>query len=292
MKVEFPVKNTFIQYPALRMGSLEGFLQERCFQSHPASRMASLEEAPPDAQKVDVLLEAAGIDYSVKHTFVDMPAMRNFSLEGFLEERGFQSCPASRTVSLEEEPAACRMPVTPSEVPTADLATTAPLFLVPRDSTIDSLENFFTGREALSSAPAFQFSSHLEPTFPCDVQLGVSPQKLSGQFQQDSGSCDVSTTEGADSSDSELHSNPPEKLTISLTESLCISSAGSADHMAGTCKPCAFLWKPEGCKHGQSCYFCHLCPMGEVKRRKKEKLACRKMVKAMQSQANGFNMLF
>jgi hypothetical protein len=43
-------------------------------------------------------------------------------------------------------------------------------------------------------------------------------------------------------------------------------------HKNGNCKPCAyFLLKKDGCRWGMECEFCHLCPSGELKKRKKEK---------------------
>jgi len=71
-------------------------------------------------------------------------------------------------------------------------------------------------------------------------------------------------------------------LKISLTDTLGLWSIGSAAHETGECKPCAFLWKDlkkPGCQNGQGCTFCHLCPPGEVKRRKKEKMFMRKVAK-------------
>merc|ERR1711862_101115 len=47
-------------------------------------------------------------------------------------------------------------------------------------------------------------------------------------------------------------------------------SLGSMQHGAG-CEPCAFAYKPDGCKKGFLCKFCHLCPRGEIKQRKREK---------------------
>merc|ERR1712048_752875 len=62
-----------------------------------------------------------------------------------------------------------------------------------------------------------------------------------------------------------------------------LPSVGSAPHFEGNCKPCAFLY--EGCANGSACQFCHLCPPGELKRRKREKLAHRrKMIRTMQQQ--------
>jgi len=46
---------------------------------------------------------------------------------------------------------------------------------------------------------------------------------------------------------------------------------GSKDHNTRRCVPCAWSHCPEGCRHGAKCIFCHLCPPGEIKRRKKEK---------------------
>lgn len=50
-------------------------------------------------------------------------------------------------------------------------------------------------------------------------------------------------------------------------------SQGSAVHDAGTCSPCAWFWKRRGCFLGSACDYCHQCPAGELKRRKKNKLA-------------------
>eukprot|EP00434_Breviolum_minutum_P018227 symbB.v1.2.016079.t1/scaffold1216.1/size131131/5 len=35
------------------------------------------------------------------------------------------------------------------------------------------------------------------------------------------------------------------------------------------CKPCAWFWKPGSCHNGAKCLHCHLCPEGELQRRKK-----------------------
>lgn len=49
-----------------------------------------------------------------------------------------------------------------------------------------------------------------------------------------------------------------------------LPSIGSAGHLRGECKPCAFL-HTKGCDNGAVCRFCHLCDAGEKKRRQKEK---------------------
>lgn len=50
-------------------------------------------------------------------------------------------------------------------------------------------------------------------------------------------------------------------------------SAGSALHGSQECRPCAWYYKPKGCDMGMDCQFCHLSPEGEVKNRKKAKVA-------------------
>jgi len=54
---------------------------------------------------------------------------------------------------------------------------------------------------------------------------------------------------------------------------LQLPSVGSALHSAGSCNPCAWYWKPVGCQKSVNCDFCHLCPEGELKKRKRQKNA-------------------
>jgi len=62
-------------------------------------------------------------------------------------------------------------------------------------------------------------------------------------------------------------------------------SIGSAGHHLGICKPCDFMYRTD-CRAGFSCQFCHLCPPGETRRRKKQKQAARRaFVSATQAQA-------
>jgi hypothetical protein len=48
---------------------------------------------------------------------------------------------------------------------------------------------------------------------------------------------------------------------------------GSLLHGIGSCSPCAWYWKPRTCLNGMACHFCHLCPDGELKLRRKAKVA-------------------
>merc|ERR1719263_1266409 len=119
----------------------------------------------------------------------------------------------------------------------------------------------------------------------------------SSSMQKESLESDASTTDAASTHEDQALTTPPSGLSddedeaqkdrsgtlkISLTDTLGLWSIGSAAHESGTCKPCAFLWKDPkqpGCQNGQECKFCHLCPPGEVKLRKKQKMFMRKLAK-------------
>ncbi|CAE7541362.1 Zdhhc14 [Symbiodinium natans] len=56
------------------------------------------------------------------------------------------------------------------------------------------------------------------------------------------------------------------------------------EHANGTCKPCGYFFaKADGCRWHNTCTFCHICPPGELKRRKKQKRAMLKARNAAQA---------
>jgi len=57
-----------------------------------------------------------------------------------------------------------------------------------------------------------------------------------------------------------------------LTPTLDAPSLGSVDHATGACHPCAWFWKRGGCRTGHLCTYCHVCPEGELKARRKAKV--------------------
>mmetsp|Transcript_17791 Transcript_17791/g.41455 ORF Transcript_17791/g.41455 Transcript_17791/m.41455 type:complete len:199 (+) Transcript_17791:83-679(+) len=71
-------------------------------------------------------------------------------------------------------------------------------------------------------------------------------------------------------------------------------SKGSALHAGGLCRPCAWFWKPQGCNSGKNCSYCHLCPEGELKERKKMKVAAMRKGAPAPSEASdeGSNILW
>jgi len=291
MKIEYPIAKTFIQYPALRNPSLDAFFQERTVSSCPASRINSIEEdgeakpypaspCPPkapgvlrmnsieeDEEATSMPHTPAGVsngfkhgasewEYSVKNTFIDFPAwesLRNPSLEGFFQERLLKSCPASHAKPIEESLGA---------------------------SLLNPLEALLAGAEdqALNVEHQAVRSISLEE---CLRDIEDKYQNL--ETYDDSLSTKANTDEDNASPTPGLLSDAEEDVkprAISLTNGLGLWSVGSAQHHLGNCKPCAFLWKDaNGCQNGANCIFCHMCPPGEVKQRKKQKLAMRKMVK-------------
>lgn len=62
------------------------------------------------------------------------------------------------------------------------------------------------------------------------------------------------------------HTTPSEPYGLTPAQ---IPTMGSMAHFSGQCKPCAFVGT-KGCMSGYNCQFCHLCPPGEKKRRKRE----------------------
>lgn len=73
---------------------------------------------------------------------------------------------------------------------------------------------------------------------------------------------------------------PSQPSTVSLQAGLAppnLPSRGSQFHGTGKCRPCAWYWKPQKCQNKQDCGYCHLCPDGELKSRKKSKVAAMRM---------------
>lgn len=62
---------------------------------------------------------------------------------------------------------------------------------------------------------------------------------------------------------------------------------GSTGHVEGLCRPCAYFHKADGCDFAERCSYCHLCPAGELKRRKQVKLFFRKMMYNIQKTRGG-----
>jgi len=57
-----------------------------------------------------------------------------------------------------------------------------------------------------------------------------------------------------------------------------VPNRGSLLHSTGQCRPCAWFYKPVGCQGDSDCGFCHLCPEGALKAKKKMKLAKKRLI--------------
>eukprot|EP00927_Polykrikos_kofoidii_P061961 TRINITY_DN56783_c0_g1_i1.p1 TRINITY_DN56783_c0_g1~~TRINITY_DN56783_c0_g1_i1.p1 ORF type:complete len:259 (+),score=40.92 TRINITY_DN56783_c0_g1_i1:64-777(+) len=60
----------------------------------------------------------------------------------------------------------------------------------------------------------------------------------------------------------------------------CLSSVGAAGHASGNCRPCAWFRRPTGCINGHDCKFCHTCPEGALKKKRRDKTMFLKMADA------------
>jgi len=62
-------------------------------------------------------------------------------------------------------------------------------------------------------------------------------------------------------------------VNVELANATTPFLSGSMLHGTGACRPCAWFWKADGCKNGQACQYCHLCPKSELKEKRKAKVA-------------------
>jgi hypothetical protein len=69
--------------------------------------------------------------------------------------------------------------------------------------------------------------------------------------------------------------SPP--LENVVAEPPLAESQRTLEHRSGQCKPCAWYWRPQGCRNGEKCAYCHMCPEGELKARKKNKIDAMRM---------------
>mmetsp|Transcript_54578 Transcript_54578/g.127627 ORF Transcript_54578/g.127627 Transcript_54578/m.127627 type:complete len:176 (-) Transcript_54578:193-720(-) len=74
-----------------------------------------------------------------------------------------------------------------------------------------------------------------------------------------------------------------QKLTAEHREEpQSLPSLGSEKHAIGECRPCAWFWKPLGCRSGSSCTYCHLCTQDAFE----QKAAARKKARAARWRAD------
>jgi hypothetical protein len=70
------------------------------------------------------------------------------------------------------------------------------------------------------------------------------------------------------------------EMSMAVASPACLPSLGSIWHNEGRCRPCAHVWRAEGCANGRSCTFCHVCDEESFRcfrrrcRAKKNKKSC------------------
>lgn len=85
--------------------------------------------------------------------------------------------------------------------------------------------------------------------------------------------------------EAEIKSMFAESRTAPGISAAFTASIGSQKHSTLTndgypvCQPCAWFHREDGCQNGMLCQYCHMCPPGELKNRKKQKIACRRYQK-------------
>eukprot|EP00929_Paragymnodinium_shiwhaense_P111617 TRINITY_DN79960_c0_g1_i1.p1 TRINITY_DN79960_c0_g1~~TRINITY_DN79960_c0_g1_i1.p1 ORF type:complete len:412 (-),score=74.95 TRINITY_DN79960_c0_g1_i1:387-1547(-) len=207
-------------------------------------------------------LELVNGSYTVKNTFINLPSPGHIRLE----QRQAMSCPGSRLAT----PQSCRpwggplLPLTPSKLEMAEssAASTA--------DTSDDIERTSDTIEGVN-VPSLddqrvQFQSSLLMPPPGLYAAVPSAFDLEGAQSEEELSAERHCVAASMTSDVEASEDDAAELP----------SIGSLGHALGTCKPCAFHWKPAGCSNGSGCTFCHLCDSSvKMERRKQKKVSIR-----------------
>lgn len=249
------------------------------------------------------------IDYQVP---IGTTTWQPRSLEGFYEEWQAQSCPASG-IGL---PPGLEDLLSPADVAANLVAAEATLQQLDASETNEALHHLPNGLLDLLDPEAPQFlPTSLQQATPLDPEaaefvppsmqqplaLGASakPYEIERQLASYPSFHEMFL-------DSRLATQPPQaehqpmpfdlhfavsgvppppvtwtaQPTSVLQESklggLGCPTVGSQDHHLGTCRPCAFMFT-RGCNNGVLCQFCHLCDVGERKRRSKVKRSDKRM---------------
>ena len=242
----------------LFMGPASGMDQASCRFGAPASTRSDTSSTQTTGRILadDEVLDGSTTSYPVpvivRRTFleVEQAALRPPSLERFIQERRSSSCPTRRSPQAD------------------DHGPTDGILASPRRGTYfptpgpgKSPRNWRLDCDALDQPGVLSAASTVAPASnegDCDIEVSTLPSILAAWASP------IPTDSHMDT----LVSTTP------LLGSPELPTVGSANHHIRRCKPCAFLQK--GCQSGVSCKFCHLCELGEKKRRKKEKVAMRR----------------
>lgn len=224
------------------------------------------DEFPPDLGRLKV---------KVKHTFID-----GFEDGERSQNLGIQSCPVVRLQQVPQRVKAPKMVggssmmTTPASLGPSSMPARAAMHGTCPSSPTASASSISMGfgggwpaqlseqparvpvqgqEPPSSSATSSMTISALFPDQPAKVHRAVSPSSP--------------TSPQSPSTDAEVRD------ASGVGDRQPTPSVGSSVHGTGQCKPCAWYWKPQGCVNAEKCCHCHLCPEGELKARKKERVA-------------------
>eukprot|EP00929_Paragymnodinium_shiwhaense_P120918 TRINITY_DN9299_c0_g1_i2.p1 TRINITY_DN9299_c0_g1~~TRINITY_DN9299_c0_g1_i2.p1 ORF type:complete len:430 (-),score=103.01 TRINITY_DN9299_c0_g1_i2:300-1589(-) len=232
---------------------------------------------PNDLRKSLELAQQPGYrsDYSVKNTFIDFPS----PMPPRLERRQAMSCPGSRLAT----PQSCRQrgapmmwPPSPSKLDVESSAV----------STVDTIDDYERADDLVfgMDLPVFE-----EQKFNFQHTLLAPPRQIfSLSAFVPSAASSAAAAPSYDLPDIVRDAallaldddDDRAEEVASEVDSAELPSIGSLGHAIGTCKPCAFHWKPAGCSNASSCTFCHLCDGSAKKERQKQKKVAIRTAKA------------
>lgn len=291
MVTELPEKNTFIDYPPSPMArpltptaSAPGFLQ------HFRNRISQSGQAPiphfsakiADWDEDTLQVVAAEMPSRIEDDKVSFSA----SLAPHKKPGGQKSISGLQCVSEDflEKNTFIDYPPSPMAHPPTPTAS-APAFL-----------ERFKNNEMLQSGPytAPYLASHEQQDQQVAQQFSTASQFTACDhiFPPDANSCcnggsppPVESCTGildcGSSTDCASDLPEAEDLAEEVPE---LPSVGSVGHIDGSCRPCAWNWKPHGCRSGENCLYCHLCPDGIHQTVKKAKLAILRQGKLSEQQ--------
>jgi len=217
--------------------------------------------------------EVNGLRLTVKNTFLDIDADEE------KDQRGTQTCTARLSNTSpqlfpepDNEPAPPQVISRPPMLPVpAEKVEEPGLKMVVRNTFIDiescmQMENSAQSCVARLAGPAPQL---------------LPPTPVSGLMSSNAaGSLPMASSQGAtfQHSAGQAYTNSVASVAPISPLSATSPSIGSRVHGARqadgspVCQPCAWFYKESGCLNGLTCRYCHLCPHGELKSRKKAKI--------------------
>jgi len=288
VKMNFCVRNTFIDSAQMRSPSLERFYRERMVHSCPSShvgRLRGLFAPTSPGRGPEALLTASPRDDGAVPWAACGGPPENAAMKLGLLDDGPRQCrgraePALARWGTATQPSANAPAASPPGLGGSDPA--APWCPAPQNSAsappplpcgpprvlqlVEALADTTTPLPTSHPPPPPRVAP-VAPLPPLVAPAGLPLMPSRGLLVPDA--------EPAE----------PDVVSASLGD-LKLPSVGSAGHATGRCKPCAFAYS-KGCENGATCRFCHLCEPGEKKRRQKEKQASRKAaVKAREAMSH------